>query len=80
MASVFRELVIDSSDPARLAAFWSDVLGWNAVRDEDGDYWMSSSGAPDGRGPILVFVKFPRHDEELRLLASYRAEDTGTSG
>ena len=59
MASVFRELVIDSNDPARLAAFWSDVLGWNAVADEDGDFWMSASGAPDGPGPVLVFVGVP---------------------
>ncbi|HZP30512.1 MAG TPA: VOC family protein [Acidimicrobiia bacterium] len=59
MASVFRELVIDSNDPARLAAFWSDVLGWTAVADEDGDFWMSSSGAPDDPGPVLVFVAVP---------------------
>jgi catechol 2,3-dioxygenase-like lactoylglutathione lyase family enzyme len=59
MASVFRELVIDCNDPARMAAFWSDVLGWNAAADEDGDFWMSSDGDPAGPGPILVFVAVP---------------------
>jgi predicted enzyme related to lactoylglutathione lyase len=59
MASVFRELVIDCNDPARMAAFWSDVLEWSAVPYEDGDYWMSSTGEPDAQGPILVFVAVP---------------------
>jgi len=59
MGSVFRELVVDANDPARLAAFWSEVLGWETLSHEDGYLWMSADGRPDGPGPILVFVDVP---------------------
>ena len=46
----------------------------------DGDDWAYAAGiVAILLGAILVFVKFPRHDEEIRLLAGYRAEDTGSS-
>jgi MFS transporter, DHA2 family, multidrug resistance protein len=31
-------------------------------------------------GAVLVFFMFPRHEDEKRLLASYRAEDTAAQG
>ncbi len=58
MASVFRELVIDCADPARVAGFWSQVLGWPVVEHEDGYLWMSSTGEPTAP-PLLVFVPVP---------------------
>jgi len=59
MAAVFRELVIDSADPERLAGFWAEVLGWVASPDEDGDYWVTASGDPEGPGPVLTFLRVP---------------------
>ena len=57
MASVFREVVVDCTDPARVAAFWHDVLGWPVV-DADGFFWLSATGEPTSP-PLLVFVPVP---------------------
>jgi hypothetical protein len=59
LAAVFRELVIDSTDPARLAAFWAAALDWVAVPHGDGDWWVTASGDPDGPGPVLTFLGVP---------------------
>ena len=64
MAVVFRELVIDASDAARLAAFWSEVLGWVAVPHGDGDWWVTmpaadGTGDPERPGPVLTFLAVP---------------------
>jgi DHA2 family multidrug resistance protein-like MFS transporter len=43
----------------------------------DGDDWAYTAGVLSILlGAVLVYVMFPRHDEEKRLLASYHAEDT----
>lgn len=42
-----------------------------------GDDWAYMAGiVAIALGAILVFGKFPRHDDERRLLAEYRAEDS----
>ena len=42
-----------------------------------GDQWAYLAGIIAVLlGAALVFLKFPKHEEEERLLASYRAEDT----
>jgi hypothetical protein len=44
-----------------------------------GDQWAYLAGIVAVLiGAALVFLKFPKRDEERRLLATYRAEDTGT--
>jgi len=56
MASRFTELIVDSADPQRLAAFWAAVLGWQVtVSDDEG---VEIAGPP-GSGPSLVFVPVP---------------------
>jgi hypothetical protein len=56
MASKFTELIVDSADPARLAAFWAAVLGWQCTAsDEEG----TEIAGPTGSGPSLVFVPVP---------------------
>jgi predicted enzyme related to lactoylglutathione lyase len=55
MGAVLREIVIDCNDPARVAEFWSGVLGWE-VQASDDVLWMSGSGAPF---PDLVLVFAP---------------------
>jgi catechol 2,3-dioxygenase-like lactoylglutathione lyase family enzyme len=59
MASVFRELVIDCSDPHGLARWWGDVLGWRVVDEPKGYSWVSSTGTLDAPAPILTFVPVP---------------------
>ncbi|AZM44476.1 glyoxalase [Streptomyces sp. WAC 06738] len=56
MACRITELVIDTADPERLAAFWSDVLGYVELgREDDGTIEI---GPPDagfgGLQPTLV--------------------------
>lgn len=56
MACRISELVIDAADPERLAAFWSDVLGYVELgREDDGSIEI---GPPDagfgGPQPTLV--------------------------
>jgi predicted enzyme related to lactoylglutathione lyase len=59
MTSVLTEICVDCHDPARVAAFWSEVLGWEIQHDDDSTYlWMSASGRP-GEGIILVFIAVP---------------------
>jgi predicted enzyme related to lactoylglutathione lyase len=57
MGAVLREIVIDCSDPHRVARFWGQVLGWN-VQEEGDVYWMSASGQPFP-DMLLVFVPVP---------------------
>jgi catechol 2,3-dioxygenase-like lactoylglutathione lyase family enzyme len=56
MASKFTELTIDCSDPHRVAAFWTEVLGYE-VTDDEGD--LVAIGDPDEASVALVFVRVP---------------------
>ncbi|MFF8831874.1 VOC family protein [Streptomyces sp. NPDC015131] len=59
MACRISELVIDAADPARLAAFWSEVLGYVEVgREDDGSIEI---GPPDTGfgGPLPTLVLSP---------------------
>jgi catechol 2,3-dioxygenase-like lactoylglutathione lyase family enzyme len=57
MGSRFTELVIDCADPARVAEFWCDVLGWRVVdRGSQGEVEIGGDGPP---GVTLVFVPVP---------------------
>ncbi|WP_093803081.1 VOC family protein [Streptomyces sp. Wb2n-11] len=78
MACRISELVIDAADPDRLAAFWSDVLGYVELgRESDGSIEI---GPPDvgfgGPQPTLVFspTSAPRA-EKLRLHIDVNATD-----
>jgi hypothetical protein len=75
MASRFTELVIDSHDPERLAAFWQEVLGSPTLRrGDDGGPYVSVSG---GGTPIeLLFVPVPETKAvKNRLHIDVRASD-----
>ncbi|MEU0134524.1 VOC family protein [Streptomyces sp. NPDC006296] len=59
MACRISELVIDAEDPARLAAFWCDVLGYSELeREDDGSIHIgppdAGSGGPTWMLPTLV--------------------------
>jgi predicted enzyme related to lactoylglutathione lyase len=58
MAARLTEIVVDASEPGRLARFWSEVLGW-PVTDEDGGFsWISATGEYTAH-PMIVFVPVP---------------------
>ena len=56
MASRISELILDAADPERLAAFWSEVLGYPEFeRMEDGSIAIGPPGIGfGGPQPILV--------------------------
>ena len=53
MGSALTEVVIDAADPSRLAAWWTEVLGWERTDEDETGVAISP---PDGGGPKLVFV------------------------
>ncbi|MFC8225929.1 VOC family protein [Streptomyces sp. NPDC057287] len=56
MACRISELVIDAADPDRLAAFWSEVLGYVELgREDDGSIEIGPPGAGFG-GPQPTLV------------------------
>jgi hypothetical protein len=65
MASRFTELILDSHEPRKLAEFWSEVLGYK-ILDEDDQVVEIGAGEPTAEGirqgppvPTLVFVPVP---------------------
>ncbi|MDQ1034251.1 catechol 2,3-dioxygenase-like lactoylglutathione lyase family enzyme [Streptomyces sp. V3I8] len=78
MACRISELVIDAVDPERLAAFWSDVLGYVELdREEDGSIEIGPPDAGFG-GPQPTLVLSPTGDprpKKLRLHIDVNATD-----
>ena len=58
MGAQLREICIDCVDTARVAEFWSNVLGWKVQPSGDDFVWMSESGEPFP-GLVLVFAPVP---------------------
>jgi catechol 2,3-dioxygenase-like lactoylglutathione lyase family enzyme len=57
MSALLTEIVIESTDPARAATFWSEALGWDLHEHVPGNVpWISASGDPEGHDLKLVFV------------------------
>jgi len=53
MGATLTEIVVDAADPAALAAFWVEVLGWEQLDADDTGVEIGASG---GAKPTLVFV------------------------
>lgn len=69
---------IDCHDPAALAQFWRDALGWRITYETDDEYVLEPpAGSPqDGVVPDLLFFKVP--DQKMvknRLHLDLRPED-----
>ena|SRR5690242_3489125 len=78
MACRLTEIVIDSLDPAGLAAWWAEVLGYVVVdRDDDGTTEIGPPGsARHGAVPTLVFGRVPDPTPgKLRLHLDLNATD-----
>ena len=52
----FSTVCIDAADIHTLSAWWSQVLGWPAEVDDDGDVVLK---APAGAGPDWLFLGVP---------------------
>jgi catechol 2,3-dioxygenase-like lactoylglutathione lyase family enzyme len=54
-------LCIDSTDPAKVGAFWEKALGWRRTFDEDDQVVLEPpAGSPeDGIAPDLLFLRVP---------------------
>jgi predicted enzyme related to lactoylglutathione lyase len=76
MTSRIAVLAIDALDPARVADFWRDVLGWNVVDvDEDG----VSIAPPDRSWPGIDVLKVPEGKTvKNRLHLDLRADGSTT--
>ncbi|MER7939966.1 VOC family protein [Streptomyces sp. NPDC094458] len=62
MACRISELVLDVADPERLAAFWSEVLGYVEIgREDDGSIEIGPPGTGFG-GPQPTLVLSPSSD------------------
>jgi len=57
MAARFTELVVDCTDPLRVATFWQQVLGWELEQEADEPEVLLTG--PPGSGPELLFVPVP---------------------
>jgi predicted enzyme related to lactoylglutathione lyase len=79
MPSRIAALVLDARDPARLADFWCQVLGWVVhERDPDGAVTIAAAGARPGAGdPAIDVVPVPEpKTTKNRLHLDLRADGT----
>ena len=50
-------LTFDCTDPARLAEFWAELLGWDSHPEDDGDVWISDpAGSSKANVPDILFM------------------------
>jgi hypothetical protein len=54
-------LCIDTTDPAQVAAFWQEALGWRRTHESDDEVVLEPpAGSPeDGIAPDLLFLRVP---------------------
>jgi catechol 2,3-dioxygenase-like lactoylglutathione lyase family enzyme len=54
-------LCIDTTNPARLAAFWQSALGWRRTFEQDNEIVLEppEGSAEDGVAPDLLFLAVP---------------------
>ena len=78
MAARITELVLDCRDPAGLAAWWAEVLGYEVIgTEDDGSVEIGPPGqAPKGAVPTIVFGPVPEPTPgKLRLHIDLNATD-----
>lgn len=70
MSTRLHSVVIDSTDPAAIARWWSAALGWPITFEEPGDEVVVEPGEDNDTVPALVFVSVPEaktHKNRLHL-------------
>jgi predicted enzyme related to lactoylglutathione lyase len=76
MANRITSIAIDCADPALLAAFWTDVLGWQVTERDDEMVSIGAPAAPFG----IDFIRVPepkrtKNRLHLDLNATDREQD-----
>ncbi len=75
MTLTWTQIVIDSENPHTLAHWWSDVLGWPVIYEEDGEDEVEVAPHADAQ-PTLLFVPVPeRKSLKNRLHLDFRPDD-----
>ena len=78
MALRIQSTVVDARDPAALARFWAEVLGWRITDEEPDEVVVEPpAGSPeDGVAPDLLFLAVPEGKSvKNRLHLDLRPED-----
>jgi catechol 2,3-dioxygenase-like lactoylglutathione lyase family enzyme len=71
-------LCVDTTDPAKIAAFWEAALGWRRTWEEDDQIVLEPpEGSPeDGVAPDLLFLRVPESKSiKNRLHLDLRPKD-----
>jgi len=71
-------LCIDTTDPARLAGFWQEALGWRRTFHDDSQIVLEppEGSAEDGIAPDLLFLRVPEEPtSKNRLHLDLRPKD-----
>ncbi|SDO23601.1 Glyoxalase-like domain-containing protein [Klenkia soli] len=79
MAARITSIAVNCSDPAALAAFWSQVLGWEVHEADDELVTLGPPGRPEAR-PVMDLIRVPdptpgRRRLHLDLNATDRDQD-----
>ncbi|MFI6106722.1 VOC family protein [Streptomyces sp. NPDC051310] len=76
MACRITELVLDCADPERLAAFWSEVLGYVELgREDDGSIEIGPPGAGGPQPTLILSPSSTPRTGKLRLHIDVNATD-----
>ncbi|MEP6660380.1 MAG: VOC family protein [Acidimicrobiales bacterium] len=61
MALRWQCICVDSTEPASLAAWWAELLGWRITSEEDDEVALEPpEGSPaDGVSPDILFLRVP---------------------
>jgi hypothetical protein len=74
----WQSIVVNTTDPGRLATVWEQALGWRRTYDEPDEVVLEPpAGSPeDGVSPDLVFGKVPEEKSVInRLHIDLRPDD-----
>ena len=78
MSLRIQSLCVDSTDPAALATFWENVLGWRRTYEHDVEIVLEppKGSAEDGVVPDLLFLRVPEGKQgKNRLHIDLRPDD-----
>lgn len=73
MSLVVSQLTVDAQDPLALAQWWSEVLGWQVVEDDDDEIALEP---PGGGATEWLFCRVPEGKQgKNRLHVDLRPDD-----
>ena len=71
-------ICVDSTDPAPLARWWAELLGWRITHEGDDEVVLEPpAGSPlEDRSPDILFLKVPEEKrEKVRIHIDLRPDD-----